>query len=154
MQGRWFWWSLKQIVKIVSTNFYKLFQKERKTFLSIKSQTIVTCTIVYLGKIRREKKRFFPSPFFFITPFYPLFPAVLTRIECNGLEFILSGETREKSKGKGRGEGRKNARERETRKRASGKWEKKRNRSHECNVFACSVVDAKQPFDTINTADR
>ena len=23
------------------------------------------CTIVYLGKIRREKKRFFPSPFFF-----------------------------------------------------------------------------------------
>ena len=68
---------------------------------------------MYLGKIRREKKRFFPSPFFFITPFYPLFPAVLTRIECNGLEFILSGETREKSKGKGRGEGRKNARERE-----------------------------------------
>lgn len=56
---------------------------------------------------------------------------------------------------KEREEGRKNERERERDEEESiREMGEKRNRSHECNVFACSVVDAKQPFDTINTADR
>lgn len=52
---------------------------------------------------------------------------MLTRIECNGLEFILSGETREKSKGKGREKG-------EGRKKHEGERKRERERDEEESI--------------------